>query len=119
MQSLRLLCLAMSIFALGSCSPHPKTHALLEQARSDYRAALNDAQAVMLAPLELKQAGEALEQAREALEQHDSAEKVGLLAALAKHKVAVAQEKARQLAAEQELSRALKERDRSRRKVQT
>lgn len=114
-----VLLMLVTLCMASGCRGGMDSHALLEKARRDYRAALHNPQAVALVPMELKQAGDVLDQAHEALEQRESADRIDTLAALARCKIMQANEKARQLAQEQALSRALKQRDRSRRNVQT
>jgi outer membrane protein OmpA-like peptidoglycan-associated protein len=89
----------------------PKTNAKLEEARSDFRAAQNNPNVNSLAPLELKQAGDALDTANGAWVKRDSEEKVSQLAYLAKQKIATSQEVARQKSAEMAVANAAKERD--------
>jgi outer membrane protein OmpA-like peptidoglycan-associated protein len=96
---------------IGACSSVPKTTSLLDQTRSDYVAAQNNPSVASYAPLEMKQAGEALEQANAAASHHDSAEKIDKLAYLAKQKIAVTQEVAKQKSAEANVASAGKERD--------
>ena len=96
---------------VGACSAAPKTTGLLEQTRSDYQVAQNNPSVARYAPLEMKQAGEALAQANAAANDNDSAEKIDKLAYLAKQKVALTQEVAKQKSAEAEVAGAGKERD--------
>jgi outer membrane protein OmpA-like peptidoglycan-associated protein len=87
------------------------TTSLLDQTRSDYRLAQNNPKVAAYAPLELKQAGDALAQADAEAAKSRSAEKIDQLAYLAKQKIALAQEAANQRAAEAEVANAGKERD--------
>lgn len=103
--------LAASIALLGACSTTPKETALLNQTRSDYVAAVNNPQVPLYAPLQLQQAGAALEQANIASNQDDSVEKIDRLAYLAKQKIALTQEVAKQKAAEMTVASASKERE--------
>jgi outer membrane protein OmpA-like peptidoglycan-associated protein len=111
MKRLALLTLAA---ALGACSSVPRTTALLDQTRVDYRAAQNNSNVGRYAPLEMKQASEAMDQANVASDHSDSAEKIDKLAYLAKQKIAVTQEAAKQKAAEAEVATSTKERDQMR-----
>ena len=95
----------------GACSTAPTTTSLLEQTRSDYRAAQSNPGVASYAPLEMKQAGEALEQANAAANHKDSAEKVDKLAYLAKQKIALTQEVAKQKTAEAQIASSGKARD--------
>lgn len=99
------------VVLLGACSSVPRTTSLLDQASSDYQMAQNSPTVVSYAPLELKQAGEALALATNAANERDSAEKIDRLAYLAKQKVAVAQEAGKQKSAEAEVAKTSKERD--------
>ncbi len=104
------LSLAVAVL-LGACSSVPRTTSLLEQTRNDYQMAQNSPVVVSYAPLELKQAGEALALATAASNDRDSAEKIDRLSYLAKQKVAVAQEAGKQKSAEAEVAKTSKERD--------
>lgn len=105
--------LAIAIMA-GACSSMPTSTSLLTETRSDYIAAQSNPEIARHAQLEMKQAREALQQADAASEDKDSAAKVDKLAYLAKQKIAVAQEVAKQRAAEANVASAAKERDRMR-----
>ena len=87
------------------------TTSLLDQTRSDYRLAQNNPKVATYAPLELKQAGDALAQADAEATKNRSAEKIDQLAYLAKQKIALTQEVANQRAAEAEVANAGRERD--------
>jgi len=100
----------MAAFA-GACSTVPKTTSLLDQTRSDYMAAQSNPNVASYAQLEFKQASDALDQANAASNHHDSEEKIDKLAYLAKQKIALAQEVAKQRAAEASVARSAKERD--------
>lgn len=99
---------------VGACSSMPKTTSLLDQTRGDYLAAQSNPNVASYAPLEMKQAGEALEQANAAADAADSAEKIDKLAYLAKQKIALTQEVAKQKSAEADVASAGKERDQMR-----
>lgn len=107
---LKPVLLAIAVL-VGACSSMPTTTSLLDQTRSDYRAAQNNPNVAKYAPLEMKQAGEALNQANAAADDKDSAEKVDKLAYLAKQKIALTQEAAKQKSAEANIANAGKERD--------
>lgn len=102
-----LLGVAALITACGSVG----TTSLLDQTRSDYRLAQNNPKVATYAPLELKQAGDALAQADAEATKNRSAEKIDQLAYLAKQKIALTQEVANQRAAEAEVANAGRERD--------
>lgn len=96
---------------VGACSTTPKTTSLLDQTRGDYMMAQNNPKVATYAPLEMKQAGEALDQANAAARDKDSEEKIDKLAYLAKQKIALTQEVAKQKSAEADIANAGKERD--------
>lgn len=115
MKNTHLAPVLITIAALvGACASAPTRTGLLDQARSDYRAAQSNPSVVNYAPLELKQAGEAMEQANAAASHNDSAKKVDKLAYLAKQKIALTQEVAKQKSAEAEVASAGKVRDQMR-----
>jgi outer membrane protein OmpA-like peptidoglycan-associated protein len=101
----------IAIAALAGCNSLPANNPLLEEARSDYRTAQNNPQAVNLAAGELKQAGDALDKANNAWTKHEDSAQVDHLAYLAKQRVAIAQEAARQKAAEMGVTNANMARD--------
>lgn len=96
---------------VGACSSMPKTTSLLDQARADYQVAQSSPKVASYAQLEMKQAGEALERANAAASKKDSAEEIDKLAYLAKQKIALTQEVAKQKSAEADVAKAGKERD--------
>jgi outer membrane protein OmpA-like peptidoglycan-associated protein len=98
---------------LGACGSVPTTH-LLEQTRSDYRAVQNDPQIAKNAPLELEQADKAMAEANAAAADKQSDEDIDKLAYLAKQKIALTQEKAKQKSSEKDVASAGKERNQMR-----
>ncbi|RSZ57391.1 OmpA family protein [Massilia atriviolacea] len=100
-----------AVLGLGACSSVPTTTPLLDQARGDFVAANNNSRVATFAPLEFKQASEALEQANAAAARKDSLEQIDKLAYLAKQKIATAQEVAKQKQAEADIAASGKERD--------
>jgi outer membrane protein OmpA-like peptidoglycan-associated protein len=96
---------------IASCSSIPTTTSLLEAARRDYLAAQNNPAVASLAPLELKQAGEALDQANNASIHRNPVENIDHWAYIAKQRTAIAQEVAKQKTAESAIANAAKERD--------
>jgi outer membrane protein OmpA-like peptidoglycan-associated protein len=104
-----VMLIATSLFA--GCSSMPNTNARLEEARSDFQVAQSNITVATLAPLELKQASDALDSANVAWEHRDSDEKVNQLAYVAKQKIATSQEVAKQKASEMAVANAAKERD--------
>jgi len=96
---------------LAGCDSLPANNSRLEEARGEYRTAQNDPQTVNLAAGELKQAGDALNKANDAWTKRESSAEVDHLAYLAKQRVAIAQETARQKAAEMSVTNANMARD--------
>jgi outer membrane protein OmpA-like peptidoglycan-associated protein len=99
---------------MGACSSVPRTTSLLDQTRSDYIAAQSNPKVAAYAPVEMKQATHAMEQADAASKDRDSIEKIDKLAYLAKQKIAVTQEAAKQKSVEADVAVAGKERDQMR-----
>lgn len=112
MKKLPLSAIVLAVAALvGACSSMPTSTTLLSQTRSDYITAQGNPDVTRYAPLEMKQAGDAMAQANAAANDKDSTEKVDKLAYLAKQKIALTQEVAKQKAAEASVASAGKERD--------
>jgi len=115
MKNFYLTPVLVAVLALVSaCGSVPNTTSLLDQTRSDYRLAQGNPNVVNYAPLELKQASDAMAQAEAAANDNDSAEKIDKLAYLAKQKIAVSQEVAKQKAAEADVASSGKKRDQMR-----
>jgi len=107
--------LSISIIAmavLAGCTSVPPEKTPLELARADYSAAQSNPQTVSLASSELKEAGDALQRANLASTRNDNAATVDHLSYLARQKVAIAEEAARQKSAEQRVTDANAVRDR-------
>jgi outer membrane protein OmpA-like peptidoglycan-associated protein len=108
--------LKSAIFAgavlLAGCSTVPTTTATLDEARADYIAASNNPQVASYAPVEFRQASEALDRANQAAATRESLDTIDRLAYVAKQRVATAQEVARAKSAEAEIANAGRERDR-------
>ncbi|MES2911379.1 MAG: OmpA family protein [Pseudomonadota bacterium] len=96
---------------VGACSSGPSSTTLLEQTRSEYQMAQNNPAVASYAPLEMKQASDALAQANTAASLNERAETVDKLAYIARQKIALAQEVAKQKSAEAEVVKAARERD--------
>jgi outer membrane protein OmpA-like peptidoglycan-associated protein len=107
------IALAIAVL-LSACSSMPKTTSLLDQTHSDYATAQSNPNVARYASLEMKQAGDAMNQADAAAAERDSAEKIDKLAYLAKQKIALTQEVAKQKSAEASVAAAGKERDQMR-----
>jgi outer membrane protein OmpA-like peptidoglycan-associated protein len=101
-----------SAVLLAACSTVPTTTATLDEARADYVAANNNPQVASNAPLEFRQASEALDRANQAAAKRESLDTIDRLAYVAKQRIATAQEVARSKSAEAEIANAGRERDR-------
>ncbi|MES2150211.1 MAG: OmpA family protein [Pseudomonadota bacterium] len=104
---------------LGACSSMPMTTPMLDQARGDFVAANNNPKVATYAPLEFKQASDALEQANAAAAHKDSLDAIDKLAYLAKQKIATAQAIASQKASEADMAAARSQRDQLRLEART
>ena len=100
----KLTLLAITL-ATAACSSTPSNN-LLTQAQSDFRALQESPMAATYAPLETKQAGDALALANQAAELRESAAKVDHLAYLAQQKIALTRESIKQKSAEAEIAQA-------------
>jgi len=119
MQHYRFLPTALfAIATLAGCASVPE-NSLLNEARNDYGAAQTNPQVINLAPNELKQAGDALAKANDASNKNEDAAVVNHLAYLAKQRAAIAQETAKQKAAESAVTRAGAERSEIRLEART
>ena len=103
-------CLAL-VALLAACGSTPKSTSLLDQAHSDYRIAQNNPNVAMYAPLELKQAGDTLAQADAQAAKRAGDDKIDQLAYLARQKIALTEEVAKQKVAEAEVRNASQQRD--------
>ncbi len=108
-----------SAILLGACSSMPTTTPLLDQARGDFVAANNNSQVSSYAPLEFKQASDALNLANAAAARKDSLEEIDKLAYIAKQKIATAREVAKQKGAEADIANSGKVRDQVRLEART
>ena len=111
--SLTAMTLAAAV-VLGACSSLPADNATLLNARSAYDSAQATPQTRELASAELAAAAKALNLANDAFRRGDSASEVTHLAYLANQRIALAQQTARQKAADAQLVAAEAERDRTR-----
>jgi outer membrane protein OmpA-like peptidoglycan-associated protein len=105
--------------ALSACSTTPTTTATLDQARADFVAASSDPQVAASAPLEFKQATDALDAANAAAAKRESLDTIDRLAYVAKQKIASAQEVARAKQAEANVANADRARDKLRLQART
>jgi len=108
-----------SAILLTACSSMPTTTAQLDQARADFVAANNNPQVSSYAPLEFKQASDALNAANAAAAKKESLEDIDRLAYVAKQKIATAQEVARTKAAEANIADASRQRNEVRLEART
>lgn len=108
----------LAMIALAGCAT-VKDNSALNQARGDYNAAQNNPQVVALAPIELKQAGDALLRANNAASEKEKAEVVTHLAYLAKQRTAIAWEASKLKAAEKTVAGAEAERNKIRLEART
>jgi len=95
-----LLLSLVTLATLAACSLTRPDNSVLEEARGGYAAAQSDPQVVKLAADELNQAGAALKKADDAWNKREDDALVNQLAYVAKQRVAIAQETARQKAAD-------------------
>lgn len=111
MNSFRTLTLTVLTAAvLSACAGMP-ANSMLDQARSDYRDAQANSQTQSLAPVELRQAGDALARAEAAQARSDGTVTVNQLSYLARQRVALANQTAGRKIAEAEVAAASSERD--------
>ena len=110
--------LASAVF-LAACSSVPLTTPTLDQARGDFVAANNNPAVSTHAPLEFKQASDALDAANAAAAKKESLETVDRLAYIAKQKIATAQEVAKRKTAEAAIAAAGQQRDEIRLEART
>ncbi len=99
---------------LSACSSLPVNNPNLDEARSLYGMALSNPQALSLAAVELKQAGDAVDKATAAWSRKEDVAEVDQLSYLAKQKVAIAQETSDQKVAELAVTNATSARDKVR-----
>ncbi|MDP1530234.1 OmpA family protein [Rhodoferax sp.] len=115
MTKTKLAPIVLAVAALmAGCSSSPKTTSLLEQARDDYTVAQGNPNVATYAPLEMRQATEAMAQANVEANERGSDDKINNLAYLAKQKIALTQEVTKRKMAEAEIAAAGKERDQMR-----
>lgn len=107
------------VIALAACSSAPTTTSLLDQTRGDYMAAQNNPAVAQYAQVEFRQASAALDRANEAAARKDDAAQVDKLAYIAKQRIAVAQEVAKQKSAEQSVADSGRQRDQIRLEART
>lgn len=99
----------ISVAVMSGCSTMPQS-TTLDSARVDYRQAQANPQVAQLAPLQLKEAGEALDRANAAQASREDAKVVDSLAYVAQQKIALTQATAQRKNAELAVSAAAAER---------
>ena len=99
---------------LTACNSMPTSTSMLDQTRNDYRSAQSNPKVASYAPLEMKQASDAMAKANAAAANNDSTEDIDKLAYLAKQKIALTQEVAKQKSAEADVAKSGTERDKMR-----
>lgn len=110
--------LAAAVLA-AACASAPISTPTLDAARADFVAANNNPAVGTYAPLEFKQASDALDQANAAAARRESLNDIDRLAYVAKQKIATAQEVAKAKAAEADIANASRERDQVRLEART
>lgn len=104
-----------AVFALSllmaACSTTPISTSLLDQTRGEYMAAQNNPSVARDAPLEFRQASDALERANAAAARRESLATIDQLAYVARQRIATAQEVARQKATERQTADISRQRD--------
>ena len=96
---------------LAACGSTPKTTVLLNEIHGEYQVAQNNPNVATHAPLEMKQAGDAVAQADAVANDRGSDEKIDKLAYLARQKIALTQEVTKKKMAEAEVANAGKVRN--------
>ena len=120
MQNHRILPLSIVMAAtLAACAATPPTNSLLDEARNDYAAAQSNVEVVRLAPGALSEAGDAMNKANDAASRREESAKVDQLAYIAKQRVAIAQQTAKQKSAEAAFTSAVADRDKMRLEART
>ena len=99
--------------SLTGCASAPKTNAMLDEARAAYRSASANPVVAKSAPIELKKAEKALLQSERLLQDGSGTDAVEHYAYLTRQHAAIAEEKGKQVAAEQAIDAARGERDKT------
>lgn len=112
MKNKTLTAVVLAVAALlSACGSTPKATTLLDQTRVEYRTAQASPNVATYAPLELRQASEAMAKAEAAATNGDSDADIDQLAYLARQKIALTQEVATRKVAEAEVANASKQRN--------
>ncbi len=96
---------------LAACGSTPKATTLLDQTRVEYRMAQASPNVATYAPLEMKQASDAMAKAEAASVERESDADIDNLAYLARQKIALTQEVTKRKVAEADIANAGKQRD--------
>jgi outer membrane protein OmpA-like peptidoglycan-associated protein len=96
---------------LAACGSTPKATTLLEQTRVEYRQAQASPNVATYAPLEMKQASDAMAQAEALAAERGNDADIDKLAYLARQKIALTQEVSKRKLAEADIANAGKQRD--------
>jgi outer membrane protein OmpA-like peptidoglycan-associated protein len=105
------LLIAAACITMAGCNSTPKSNATLDAAQANYAAAQADPSVQKYAPIELKDAGDALAKAEHALKEREKPAVVEHLAYLAKQRVAITQNLAQLKTAEESVKTATADRD--------
>ena len=114
MNTTRFLILTTLALAAAACSTVPARNTALEQARNRFNMASSNSQIAMLAPAELKTAGDSLHTAEQAWRDGGTLGQVDHLAYLASQRVSIAQDAASSRADQALMAGASAERDKLR-----
>ena len=92
---------AVTLGLLAACQSLPTNNAMVEKARSDYRAAGLDPGIRALAKVEWRQASDAMYEANRAWARNEDTDEIEHMAYMAKQRIAIARETALKVCAEQ------------------
>jgi len=98
---------------LSACSTTPKSNPDLESAKANFESAQSSPEVQRYAPIELKEAEDALNKANKSVENDEEEQKIRHLSYVAKQRVAIAQELAELKAAEENTKSAEAERNKA------
>jgi len=101
----------LMVAMLTACSTTPRSTSLLDSTRQQYQIVQNNPRITQLAPIEMRQADDAMVLANNAASNNESREEIDKLAYLAGKKIDIAKEAAKQKNAENKIANAGKERD--------
>lgn len=107
------LLLLVAAAILAGCASAPKSNPMLDEARAAYRSAGANPVVAKSAPIELKKAEDALLQSERLLQEGSGTDAIEHYAYLARQHAAIAEEKGKQVEAEQAIDDARGERDKT------